>query len=226
MNEPLYKLSPSDFAYLWEECKHCYYQKVRNGIYYSGIFPAMFGRINKLLQDSLMGRNLNEIIPDLPSAIIESQEGFIRSVVIPETNCYLSGRYDIVIKFEDGTHGVIDFKITEPDDEKVLKKYATQLHAYKYALENPSEGSPIKVSRMGIISVKPEQMKLENGRIIFTTLPTWHNVEGDMSSFLKLIRDISGVLNGEMPSESDNCNLCIYRRKFKVENTVQEDLPF
>ncbi len=51
-----YKLSPSDFAYLWNECKHCYYQKVKFGIAQPGIFPSMFGRINKLLQDSIMGK--------------------------------------------------------------------------------------------------------------------------------------------------------------------------
>ncbi|MDO8573690.1 MAG: hypothetical protein Q7R77_02975 [Candidatus Daviesbacteria bacterium] len=28
--DTLYKLSPSDFAYLWNDCKHCYYQKVKS----------------------------------------------------------------------------------------------------------------------------------------------------------------------------------------------------
>lgn len=27
-----WKLSPSDFAFLWEECKRCFYLKVVNGI--------------------------------------------------------------------------------------------------------------------------------------------------------------------------------------------------
>lgn len=226
MFDQLYKLSPSDFAYLWEECKHCYYQKVKNGISYSGLFPAMFTRINKLLQDSVMGMNLQDIIPDLPSAIIETQEGFIRSIKIPGTNCFLNGRYDIVIKFDDGTYGVIDFKITEPDDEKVLKKYATQLHAYKFALENPESGTPIKVSKMGIISIKPESMKLENGKIIFTTTPTWHGVEEDMDGFYMLVRNISDVLSGPLPEVSETCGLCIYRSKFESPKDFTDDIPF
>ena len=58
-----YKLSPSDFAYLWEECKFCYYQKVKNGISYNGIFPSMFTKINNLLQGSIMGMDIKDIIP-------------------------------------------------------------------------------------------------------------------------------------------------------------------
>src|SRR3989344_4686089 len=121
MSSQVYKVSPSDFAYLYEECKHCYYQKVKNGISYSGPFPAMFGRINNLLQTSIMGMNLKDIIPHLPSAIITMQEGYMRSVVIPGTNVYLSGRFDILTKLDDGTFAIIDFKITSPDEEKVLK---------------------------------------------------------------------------------------------------------
>ena len=55
----LYKLSPSDFKYLWEDCKFCFYQKVKMGIPpVSGAFPAIFGRLNNLLQNSVLGKNL------------------------------------------------------------------------------------------------------------------------------------------------------------------------
>ena len=76
MSQQIYKLSPADFAYLWEECKFCYYQKVKFGTSHSGTFPSMFGRINKLLQNSIMGMNLRDILPDLPSGIITIQEGY------------------------------------------------------------------------------------------------------------------------------------------------------
>lgn len=225
----LYKLSPSDFAYLWEECKYCYYQKVKLGISHSGIFPAMFGRINKLLQDSVIGKNLQEISNDMPSGIIDRQEGFIKSTQIPDTNCYLNGRYDLLIKLNDGTFAIIDFKITTPDEDQILKKYATQLHAYKYALENPNEGNPVKISKLGIVSVHPSEMKLINKKIIFTSTPTWHPVIEDMDRFLEMIKKIDLVLNGSLPEPSKTCNLCMYRSHF--ENRTQEaeeteDIPF
>lgn len=226
MPNQTYKVSPSDFAYLWEECKHCYYQKVKNGVYYSGIFPAMFGRINKLLQDSIMGMNLKDIIPDLPSGIITIQEGYMRSVVIPGTNVYLSGRFDILTKLVDGTFAIIDFKITTPDEEKVLKKYSSQLHAYKFALENPETGTPIKISKMGVITINPDKMDLVNEKVVFTTTPTWHIVEEDMDEFFMLVRGISDVLGGPLPEVSETCGLCAYRAKFQSPKEIQEDIPF
>ena len=224
----LYKLSPSDFAYLWEECKFCYYQKIRNGVSYSGVFPAMFGRINNLLQNSIMGQNLRDIHPELPSGIISVQEGFMKSKVLPGTNCFLSGRFDILTVLDDGTHAIIDFKITTPDEEKI-QKYKSQLHAYKYALENPDNGDePRKISIMGVVSIKPDEMKLIDGKIVFTTIPTWHHVKYDKESFEKLITEISEVLNGDLPTSSKTCKLCIYRSRFEspLEKGEYTDIPF
>lgn len=209
----LCKLSPSDFAYLWNDCKHCYYQKVKFGISPVGIFPSMFGRINKLLQDSIMGSNLQDIHPDLPCGIIEIQEGFMKSIPVTGTNCFLSGRFDILTKLDDGTYAVIDFKITTPDEEKI-QKYSSQLHAYKFALENPVKGNPIKVSTMGVVSINPEEMKIVNGKVVFTTTPKWHPIKEDMKGFNKLIKEISKVLNGDLPTASETCSLCIYRNRF------------
>jgi hypothetical protein len=175
----------------------------------------MFGRINGLLQTSIMGMNLQDVHPDLPKGIIEIQEGYMRSKVIPGTSVFLSGRFDILSRLTDGTYALIDFKITTPDEEKILKRYSSQLHAYKYALENPMEGKPIKVSKMGAVSINPEKMKLKDGKIIFTTVPAYHPIEENMNSFFELIKEISDVLNGEEPLPSPTCSLCSYRSKFK-----------
>ena len=160
-----------------------------------------------------MGMNLSDIHPDLPSGIIEIQEGYMKSITIDGTNCYLSGRFDILSKLDDDTYAIVDFKITTPDEEKI-SKYASQLHAYKFALENPANGEPIKVSKMGVVSINPDEMKLVNGKVIFTTTPKYHPVKEDMESFHKLIKEISTVLNGDLPVVSETCSLCIYRSHF------------
>lgn len=226
MPQQVYKISPSSFAYLWEECKFCYYQKVKLGVSHSGPFPAMFGKINSLLQTSIMGMNLQDLLPELPSGIITVQEGFMKSIVIPGTNVFLSGRFDILTKLDDGTYAIIDFKITAPDEEKILKKYSSQLHAYKYALENPAEGEPIKVSKMGAVSINPDEMKLTNGKVVFTTTPTWHPIEVDMESFQALMKEISDVLSGDLPEASETCSLCIYRARFNLKEKISDDIPF
>lgn len=227
MIKNIYKLSPSDFSYLWEDCKHCYYQKVKLGVKHSGGFPAMFGRINSLLQNSIMQKNLQDIHPSLPSGIIDKQEGFIKSQPIPGAeDCILQGRFDILTRLDDGTYCVIDFKITKPDDEKI-QKYATQLHAYKYALENPANGhEPINISMMGIVSVNPEHMELVDGKIVFTAMPTWHPVQENMQGFFSMVKEISSLLNGPLPTPSPACSLCKYRSNFTPQNQPTEDIPF
>lgn len=222
----MYKLSPSDFAYLWNDCKHCYYQKVKFGITQKSIFPSMFTYINKLLQTSIMGMNPKDILPELPNGTIDVQEGYIKSIEIPGTNCYISGRFDILTKLDDGTYGLIDFKITNPDEEKVLKKYSSQLQAYKFALENPLEKKPIKISKMGAVTVNPNEMKLVEGKIVFTTTPTWHPIEENMDNFYKLIQDISAILDGSLPPTTATCNLCIYRKSYDPQSKVVDDIPF
>lgn len=215
-----YKLSPSDFAYLWNDCKYCYYQKVKFGISHSGVFPAMFGRINSLLQNSIMGMNLHDIHPDLPSGIVEIQEGYMLSQPINGSGCFISGRFDILSKLDDGTYAVIDFKITTPDEEKI-QKYASQLQAYKFALENPNNGKqPLKISKIGIVSINPESMKLVDGKVVFTTTPTWHPIADNPDIFYKLIEEIHAVLEGDLPPSSETCKLCIYRKLFEVKDQI------
>jgi hypothetical protein len=212
----MYKLSPSHFRYLWEDCKHCYYQQVKMGRSVPQTpFPAVFTRMNKLLQDSVVGKDLQDINPSLPSGIITAQEGFLRSrPVTGVEDCYISGRYDILISLEDGSRAVVDFKITSLDAKQV-KKYSSQLHAYKYALENPAGNKePVKVTQMGLITVSPEAIEYKGGNFVFTTSPQWHPIEEDMESFFKLVRDISDILNGELPPPSDNCPYCRYRKQF------------
>lgn len=227
----MYKLSPSDFKYLWEDCKHCYYQKVKLGVLpHSGAFPAIFGYMNKLLQDSIMGKSLKDIHPDLPEGIIDVQEGFLKSKPIPGAlDCYISGRFDILSKLEDGTYSVIDFKITKPDEDQV-RKFASQLHAYKFALENPAIGNPIKVSKIGLVSVSPDSIEYKDGKFVFTTSPKWHPIDINMDGFFKLTADISKLLNGPMPLESGTCTLCIYRKRFAPADSSSappmDEIPF
>lgn len=208
----MYKLSPSDFKYLWEDCKHCYYQKVKFGINLPSIgIPGVFSKMNSLLQNSIQGMNLKDINSDLPSGIIEIKEGFLKSAPIPPINdCFISGRFDIVSRLDDGSYAVIDFKITDPKEEKV-QKFKHQLHAYKFALENPPFGEKKKITKMGVVVVSPESIEFNDGHMVFKSTPWWYEILEDMDGFYSFISDVSGVLNGNTPSPSENCAWCKYR---------------
>ena len=67
------KLSPSDFAYLYEECKLCYYLKIKHGIYQPSMpMPGVFSAINTRLQGNLVGKNLHTLSEKLPDGIVEN----------------------------------------------------------------------------------------------------------------------------------------------------------
>src|SRR5437016_2814906 len=100
-----YKLSPSDFAFLYGECKCCYYLKIKHGIQRPSLpFPAVFSALNTRLQGTLISKNLQELSPLLPSGIVESQEGFVESKTAPNTNVYIKGKYDLLVRQPDGTY--------------------------------------------------------------------------------------------------------------------------
>ena len=87
----MYKLSPSDFAYLYEECKLCYYLKVKHGIYQPSMpMPGVFSAINSRLQGNLLGHNLKKLAIDLPDGQVVSQEGWVESQLVPETSAYIN----------------------------------------------------------------------------------------------------------------------------------------
>lgn len=223
----MFKLSPSDFKYLWEDCKHCYYQKVKCGIALPSIgMPGIFSKMNSLLQNAIIGMDLREINSKLPAGKIDIKEGFLRSKPIPPAkDCLISGRFDIVSHLDDGTYAVIDFKITDPTEEKI-QKFFHQLHAYKFALENPDFGQPKKVSKMGIIAINPEEISFPGEKVIFKARPQWFEIEEDMDRFYAFIAEVSKLLNGLAPKPSETCLWCKYRAYFHQPSAKSDELPF
>src|SRR3989344_4447613 len=101
----MYKLSPSDFAYLYEDCKLCYWLKVKKGIYQPSMpMPGVFSAINTRIQGTLLGKELKTLSKDLPEGTVSVQEGWVESKTVPGTEVYIKGKYDLLVKRPDGTH--------------------------------------------------------------------------------------------------------------------------
>lgn len=211
----MYKLSPSDFKFLWKDCKHCYYRKIKDGIIPpAGAFPAIFTYMNNLLQNQIIGKNLQEIHSDLPNATVLKSEGFLKSAPILEVEtCYISGRFDILCLLADNSRMLIDFKISNPKEENLLG-YSSQLHAYKYALEHPANPSKDveNISRIGLITISPDAIKLQEGKVVFIANPVWHKFEINMEAFFALTKEIATLLDGPLPAPSETCKFCQYRQ--------------
>ncbi|MBI2404655.1 PD-(D/E)XK nuclease family protein [Candidatus Gottesmanbacteria bacterium] len=225
----MYKLSPSDFKYLYEDCKHCYWQKAKGIIKElpSIGMPGVFMKMNSLLQHAIMGMDLRDINSQLPAGKIQVKEGFLKSKPIPPGNdCFIGGRFDVASRLDDGTYSVIDFKITDPKEDKIQKFFA-QLHAYKFALEHPAFGEPKKVSKMGVIAINPEEISFPGDTVVFTAKPQWFEIEEDMDRFYAFISEVSRLLHGPVPPENpDTCKWCYYRICTRKPQDIQDEIPF
>ena len=209
----MYKLSPSDFAYLYEECKLCYWLKVKHRMYQPSMpMPGVFSAINTKIQTPLIGQNLHTLSSALPRGVVEKQEGWVESAQIPATNVFIKGKYDLLAKGNDGQYILIDLKISQPHVAKT-EKYKTQLAAYKFALEHPARGESIKVSKLGLLIFYPDQAKFINGHVAMTFPPTWLEIPIDEKGFLTFAKEIDALLSGPHPKESKDCLWCQYRHK-------------
>lgn len=207
----MYKLSPSDFAYLYEECKCCYYLKIKHGIQRPQMpFPAVFSALNTRLQGTLVGKDLQELSPLLPKGLVESQEGFVESKIIPGTNIYIKGKYDLLVLQPDGNYLIVDFKISQPHEDKITK-YQTQLQSYQYTFEYPAEGEAKQITKLGLIIMYPDRVKFARGEAFLSFPPKWLEVNIERDNFLNFIRGIHDLLEGPIPPENPDCKWCEYR---------------
>lgn len=207
----MYKLSPSDFAYLYDECKLCYCLKVKHGIYQPSMpMPGVFSAINTRLQGNLVGKNLKDLSNDLPDGVVINQEGWVDSVLVPQSSAFIKGKYDLLVRNPDKTYTLVDLKISQPGEDKI-EKYKTQLSAYKFALENPKLGNQIKISRIALLIFYPDTVFFKDDIAFLGFPPRWLVIPLDEIGFLEFIRKIDKLLSGPLPDESKTCKWCQYR---------------
>ena len=213
-----YKLSPSDLTFAYEGCKRCFYLKVVNGIAQPSIpLPSIFSKIASLLKNHYDGKHTSELHVALPSGTVSHGEKYVRSQTInlPHHNasCYITGRFDIVVSFDDGSYGVIDFKTSNPSS-KSAALYSRQLHAYAYALEHPAPGrlalSP--VTKLGLLYFYPDSVNQQGlERLSYEADITWIEIEKDEGIFLNFLDKVLNLLElPEAPEHSPECQWCSY----------------
>ena len=209
----MYKLSPSDFAYLYEDCKLCYWLKIKQGIMPPpSIFPGVFSSMNSLMQGQMVGHSLKEFGSGLPDIKVTKQEGWVKSEPIAGTSVFVSGKYDLLCENGDGTFTVVDLKISKPEVDKI-DKYKTQLGAYKYALEHAAEGESIKITKLALLIFYPEKVEFNADGAIMDFPAKWFEIPIDDNSFVLFMGEIDRLLAGPAPKESDTCGLCKYRHQ-------------
>jgi len=221
------KISPSDLTFAWDECKYCFYMRIKHGMQLKTPFPGIFTRMANLTSDFYQGRQTREISDGLPAGIIHLREEYVKSVPIAfpgiETQCYIRGRFDAAIEFEDGSYGLVDYKTSEARQEHTVF-YSRQLMAYVYALENPAAGAlGLKpISRMGLFVIMPDRFERDQkGEVVFVNKTTWMEVPRDEAGFLGLMEEVVRLLDDPRPpAPAENCGVCNYREGMKRMNDL------
>ncbi len=211
-----YKLSPSDLTFSYEGCKRCFYLKVVNNIAQPSIgLPSIFSKIAGLLKNHYEGKHTGELHMALPPGTISHGEKQVKSQTIElpghDATCFIRGRFDIVVSFDDGTYGVVDFKTSNPHRESA-NLYSRQLHAYAYALEHPAPGalalSP--VTKLGLLYFNPSSVSQQSiEQLFYGAEITWMEIEKNEPGFLEFIGGVLDVLESpEIPEPSPTCQWC------------------
>ena len=216
-----HKLSPSELTFLYEGCKRCFYlKKVQDIGQPSMPFPAIFSKIAGLLKDYYDGKRTDALHPSLPPGIVKYGEKWVESQNIPipghNNTCFIKGRFDVVIEFDDGTYGVIDYKTGNPEN-KYSELYSRQLHAYAYALENPAFGSLqlSPVSMLGLLYFYPSQVSQANIEwLSYDAKIELVKTEKDDQGFLNFLGDVLTTLEAhDYPESSNDCSSCKFIRE-------------
>jgi CRISPR/Cas system-associated exonuclease Cas4 (RecB family) len=173
-------------------------------------FPAVFSALNTRLQGTLVGKDLQELSPLLPKGLVESQEGFVESKIIPGTNIYIKGKYDLLVLQPDGNYLIVDFKISQPHEDKIAK-YQTQLQSYQYTFEYPAKGEAKRITKLGLIVMYPDRVKFARGEAFLSFPPKWLEINIERDNFLNFIKGINDLLEGPVPPENPDCKWCEYR---------------
>ena len=208
------KISPSDLTFTLSNCPRCLWLKYTENLTAPMTMPLV-GDLADLQEKYYVGKPASVISPDLPEGTIARHGGWVSSKKLmhegEETEYIISGKYDLVIEFTDGTIGIIDCKFSAKDSNK-SEFYRPQLEAYAHAMENPAEGDGEKVSMLGLMvwSLPTSLTGSEPGVNVNTS---WQPVDRDPAKFETTLKKLFGVINGARPATVDNCNNCTYVKR-------------
>ena len=217
----IFNFSPSEFAFGFENCKRCFYDKKVNGIELKTFFPAMFSKFDSMQKNYYHSKSSKVISDELEEGeIISNYNKMLNSQILhdlKERPFTMSGKIDAYIKHKD-TFTIVDFKTTMINENKI-GTYATQLQSYALIMEKPREGS-LKLTPiigLGIFCFDPSNISKANDKNCNIHMNTkWFDIPRDDGNLIKYITKIQDVLySKEIPESGTNCGICNFRKIMK-----------
>jgi len=162
-------ISPSDFAFLYDQSKWGFYNKYKNGIKRpTVIMPKIFTLIDHSFKESFLNQNLYSICKDLPDATFRDADKWVVSKEIsnpsfPDIKVQIRGKIDAVFAYPDESFAIIDLKTSDVSDQ-YAEKYKRQLMAYSYAVKNPEDSKAFHLDNLkntGLLIFDPKKFHID-----------------------------------------------------------------
>jgi PD-(D/E)XK nuclease superfamily len=199
----IWNVAATDLSFLATDCRCCLYRKVVQGTPRPrGPFPTIFNRIDGAMKLHYGGRPTSDVYGGLRDGSVIETNRWVRSTPVVPTGCHsaivVRGSLDAVVRFDDGTLGIADFKTIEPKSAH-LELYAHQLRAYAYCVEHPARGAPVKIDRLGLLCFSPDTYEEVRDRGSLSGTIGWHEIERDDDSFMALLADVTTSFEQSAP---------------------------
>ena len=214
-------LAPSELDYKAKKCHRCFYLEKNKKIATKAFPPPVFSRFDVVQQAYYKDKNTSDLTKELPEGRIMNKDE-LPGRVVSETlkdnkgrNFILGGRPDIVIKFDQGGYGIIDFKTTKISEDK-SENYKHQLEAYAQIFSKPgatkSKKTPLlnPITHMGILQFDPSDIQSHNETSCDMRMNiSFSPLKRDEKDFFENITQIIDIINQpDVPDFTEDCNDC------------------
>ena len=214
-------LAPSELDYKAKKCHRCFYLEKNKKIATKAFPPPVFSRFDVVQQAYYKDKNTSDLTKELPEGRIMNKDelpGRVVSQTLRDNkgrSFILGGRPDIVIKFDQGGYGIIDFKTTKISEDK-SENYKHQLEAYAQIFSKPgatkSKKTPLlnPITHMGILQFDPSDIQTHNENSCDMRMNiSFSPLRRDEKDFFENITQIIDIINqSEAPDFTEDCNDC------------------
>ena len=205
-------IRPSDLTFGLSNCKRCLWLFYWFKLELPKTMPLV-APLSALQEKRFRNADLQTLHPSLPRGVINryGMKVMSKRIIVDdvETRWSIAGKYDLLASNEDGTATLIDCKVSSREDDQG-QHYSPQLEAYVFALENPLEGLPQKVSNIGLLKWKPDRVLEVDGSYAFAVTQVYEPVERNLIGFERLLFECIAMLEGPLPEPGEKCALCKY----------------
>ena len=208
------RLSPSNLNYEDRRCDRCFAEAANGEAWPQGPFPGIFAKLDSQQRRYFTDRSTSDVDPGLPPGTLHNG-GRVQSAphTIGGVDFTIRGSMDALLRFDDGSVGVVDFKSSTASSQ-LGDAYRPQLAAYQWALSNPASGDSNTVSVAGLLVFAPEEMvDTERGRAYLVS-STWIPVgieDGWFERFLE--RLVPLVKSPDQAPTKSGCEWCLLRNR-------------